>query len=674
MPAMPSNTPQPVRPEDLSNFVSSSDPQISPQGDRVLYTRKHVDDDPKGHSAIWIARWGKAWACRSFTAGSKDRMPRWAPDGRSAVFVRGSEEGDQLWMIDADGGEATALTRLPQGSIAEVAWSPRGDRLAISYRATSEDQTKAAVEARKESKASDPPLVTEDLWYRLDGDGYFGAARFQLLLVDAQTGRTRCIWKRDTLGWFTFDWAPNGQRIAMTTNTRRDAILKMQFDDIVLLDVDTRRHQRLGNLPRGPKDSVRWSPDGMWLAWAGRDGGTDPTYSSENLDAWICDTRGRNARCLTSDSDECLAAVVIGDTGDVSFDAQLQWCADSKAILVRVGRHGCDHLWRITRGGSMRRLTSGNAVHALGTVADDGRTLAMSRGSAVRPTEIVLGQLGRDRIRISPITRANAAWVREHAIAKPKSYWIRSADGNRVQAWVLLPPGASRRKRIPAVLQVHGGPHAQYGHTFFHEFQCLVGAGYAVVYANPRGSKGYGRDHCAAIRGDWGGADWRDIEAVIEFMAKLPEVDQDRMGIMGGSYGGYMTNWAVGHTNVFKGAITDRCVSNLVSMSGNSDFPDREDDYFPGNFWSRPEDRWRCSPIRLFGEVQTPMLIIHSEGDLRCNIEQGEQVFAALKLRGIEARFVRYPRSTSHGLSRGGPADLRIHRLGEILRWWKQHL
>jgi len=198
-----------------------------------------------------------------------------------------------------------------------------------------------------------------------------------------------------------------------------------------------------------------------------------------------------------------------------------------------------------------------------------------------------------------------------------------------------------------------------------------------VVYSNPRGSKGYGEKHCAAIRGDWGNKDWDDIQAVLNHMMSLPFIDSKKMGVMGGSYGGYMTNWVVGHTTDFKAAITDRCVSNMVSMAGSSDFPFNKDGYFGGYPWGdlkAIESLWKQSPIAYFDKVKTPMLIIHSEGDLRCNIEQSEQVFYALKAQGIETRFVRYPVSTSHGMSRGGPADLRLHRLGEITSWWKKHL
>jgi acylaminoacyl-peptidase len=165
-----------------------------------------------------------------------------------------------------------------------------------------------------------------------------------------------------------------------------------------------------------------------------------------------------------------------------------------------------------------------------------------------------------------------------------------------------------------------------------------------------------------------------DIQAVTEFIKSQPDVDPRRLGIMGGSYGGYMTNWAIGHTRAFKAAITDRCVSNLVSMMGNTDFVEAPDYYWPGNFWSRSEKLREMSPIIYFDKVKAPTLIIHSEGDLRCNIEQAEQVFSALKLRKVPTRFVRYPRSTSHGMSRSGPPDMRLHRLRQILDWWKKYL
>jgi dipeptidyl aminopeptidase/acylaminoacyl peptidase len=279
-------------------------------------------------------------------------------------------------------------------------------------------------------------------------------------------------------------------------------------------------------------------------------------------------------------------------------------------------------------------------------------------------------------MKTAALTDFNGPLLKEVKLADFSARWIDTPDGTKVHTWMLTPPGFKKgsRKKYPAVLEIHGGPHAQYGVGFFHEFQVLAARGHIVFFSNPRGSKGYGRDHCAAIRGDWGGADWVDIQAVTKFMQEHPNVNAKRMGVMGGSYGGYMTNWVIGHTNVFAGAITDRCVSNLVSMGGTSDFVEQPDHYFPGNSWDRPEGRWDQSPLKYLGNAKTPTLIIHSEGDLRCNIEQSEQVFSSLKLLNVPTRFVRYPRSTSHGMSRGGPPDMRLHRLHQIIDWWAKYL
>jgi acylaminoacyl-peptidase len=276
--------------------------------------------------------------------------------------------------------------------------------------------------------------------------------------------------------------------------------------------------------------------------------------------------------------------------------------------------------------------------------------------------------------RVLKLTDFNGPLLAQLDLAKSDATWVKSTDGARVQTWMLKPPNAKRSKKYPAVLEIHGGPHAMYGVGYFHEFQLLAAQGYVVFFSNPRGSKGYGRDFCAAIQGSWGGKDWDDIQAVTKFMKSHRTVNARRMGIMGGSYGGYMTNWAIGHTNEFAGAITDRCVSNLISMAGNSDYADEPDRYFPGNWWDNIEGRWNQSPLKYFGNVKTPTLIIHSEGDLRCNVEQSEQVFTTLKFLKVPARFVRYPSSTSHGMSRSGPPDLRVHRLNQIVAWWKRWL
>jgi dipeptidyl aminopeptidase/acylaminoacyl peptidase len=662
-----------ISPSDLLKFKLVGDPQVSPDGSRVCFVVKKIGKKNDPQTSLWMVD-SDSRRPRQFTRGIKDSQPRWSPDGSQLAFVSSREhKPPQVHLMDVAGGEARTLTDLPEGVIAQLRWSPNGKQLAIIYRQTAAGFTREAERDRKKSGASTPPRQTDSLWYRLDGDGYFLDARFQLLLVDAVSGEHRVLYDRDTLGAISFDFSPDGRRIVVSTNRDKQAMVKPWKDELRIIDIKSGRSRAVPNMPAGPKSNVCWSPDGRWLAYAGRLG-RDGSYSVENLELFVCDARRGNARSLTAKQDYCLLAVSIGDAGEAEFAPWLAFSPDSSRLLTRIGHHGAMQLASLpVAGGKITFHTTGEHDQSFGNVASNGR-ISMLRGSASTLAEVYLGVIEKGRLKTRQLSRLNRSQFSQLDIARPTSHWVTSADGHRFQAWVMQPPRARSGRKYPAVIQVHGGPHAQYGYGFFHEFQVLAAAGYMVIYSNPRGSKGYGRDHCAAIHGDWGGDDWVDIQALTEFTQQLAGVQPERVAIMGGSYGGYMTNWAIGHSQQYKAAITDRCVSNLVSMSGNSDFPLEPDVYFPGNGWDRPEERWRQSPIAYFGNVSTPTLVIHSEGDLRCNIEQGEQVFSALQLRGVPSRMVRYPSTTSHGMSRMGPADLRIDRLEEILDWFKNWL
>jgi len=667
---------QPITPEDLHRIAFVSDPQISPDGSTIAFVRKHIGEKNQYITNIWLVA-VEDGSLRQLTTGGKDSHPRWSPDGTRLAFISGRDKPrTQIWMIRVDGGEAHAITRLPEGSISSFKWSPTGDGFALAFRATEEDWTEDAEKKRKEKGLSEPPRVIDDWWYRLDGDGYFGAQRYELHLADAATGKAHVVYRKATLGVGAYDFSPDGRTLAVVTNEDRRALVKPWKDEIILIDVASARKRSLPGLPRGPKDAVLWAPDGRRLGFAGRIG-TDGLYSVENLELWECGADGRSARSLTATSDHCLQSAAISDLAELSFAPTYRWLPSGREVLLRLGWHGEVHLAKLTRStGKIEFLTHGLADHWLGNLSADGRRVAMARVTPDRPGEIAVGEFSRGGFAVRVLTDLNGALMAERDVAKLNAHWITSADGAKVHAWSILPPDHRRgsKKKYPAVLEVHGGPHTQYGVGFFHEFQCLAAQGYAVFFSNPRGSKGYGRDHCAPIRGHWGEKDWLDVTALADFATAHANVKPKHIGIMGGSYGGYMTNWAIGHTDRFRAAITDRCVSNVVSMGGTSDYIDEPDQYFPGNWWDRIDIRWEQSPIHYIGHCRTPTLIIHSEGDLRCNIEQAEQLFSALKVLGVPTRFVRYPRSTSHGMSRGGPADLRIHRLHQILSWWKEHL
>lgn len=664
-----------ITPEDLLRFHLLGSPRISPDGASIVFVEKHVGEKNEYVRNLWIVDTGGKQPPRQFTSGGKDSAPRWSPDGSKIAFAGEREKSkSQIFLIPAFGGEATQLTHFPEGSLGEFRWSPNGKLLGVLFREQDPEWTEEAKKAREENGGSTPPRVLDDWWYRLDGDGYFNAQRYRLYIVDVETGEHRQLYDQDVLGKLNFDFSPDSTQLVVSTNRQPQALIEPWKDELLRVDVATGRIRAIPHLQDGPKCMVRWSPQGDLIAFAGR-AGADDVYSVENLELWVCHPERGEARNLTGETDYCLLAASIADTSEVAFEPSFEFSPDGARLFLRLGVQGESHVASIpAAGGRITLHTSGAAEHHFGNLSADGKRMSLSVGSPTRLAEIAVASVTRSVFNIQPLTDLNAELLSELELVEPRAEWVEAEDGHPVHVWTLVPPGLKKGTRAPAVLEIHGGPHAQYGSGFFHEFQVLAAQGYVVFYSNPRGSKGYGRDHCAAIRGNWGSADWVDIQAVTKHMQQHPSVDVRRMGVMGGSYGGYMTNWAIGHCHDFAAAITDRCVSNLVSMSGNSDFPMEPDRYFAGNFWDRPEERWRQSPIAWIGNARTPTLIIHSEGDLRCNVEQGDQVFTALKLLNVPCRFVRYPASTSHGMSRQGPPDLRMHRLHQILDWWQRWL
>jgi dipeptidyl aminopeptidase/acylaminoacyl peptidase len=510
------------------------------------------------------------------------------------------------------------------------------------------------------------------VWYRLDGDGYFNTARHKLYLVDTKTGDHKLICDKDPMGWFSFEWSPDSKTIVLAANIAKEPFKSPWKDRIYLLDAKSGKVSQVPGQVDGSVEAPCFSPDGKKIAYGGREG-KESQWGAVNSHLHVIDVKTGKRTNLTGGTDYCLHAATLSDTREAGFGANFKWMPDGKRIVFSLGWHGETHPAIIDAGGGkVEQLTSGAKEYAFASISDGG-LLGMTVGSWDRPNEIAFGKVVKGKLEVKTLTDFNKELFAELELAKPQAFTTKSQDGWTVHGWLLKPTRAKKGK-LPAVLEVHGGPHAQYGVPFFHELQVLAANGYMVFYSNPRGSKGYGEEHCNAIKGDWGNKDWIDVMAVADYMDKHEGVDKKRTAIMGGSYGGYMTCWAIGHTTRFKAAITDRCVSNLLSMAGNSDFPDIPDTYWKGNAWDESETMWSQSPIKYVRNAKTPTMIIHSEGDLRCNVEQGEQVFCALKTLGVPTRFVRYPSSTSHGLSRSGPPDLRIHRLKQILGWYDEYL
>ena len=676
---------RPIRIEDLLKITSVGDPQISPDGSRVLFTKKVINDKNKAISnLVSVDLEGRI---TEWTQGeSGNGGGRWSPDGSTLAFVSGRAQLPQLHVIFTSGGEARKLTTLPEGSIGEYRWSPDGKWIAFTFREKMPAFTEEAKKAREQNGGSIPPIEIDDIWYRLDGDGYFAGQRYKLYAIELSSGRYASpsgdgsfapLYAESPTGEYAFDWSPNSQELAVIHTANKRPMADPPNDQIWRIALDGQAW-KLEGLPRGSKGEVAWSPDGKTLAYVGDVDENDP-WGTRNMKLYVVPAEGGEPVDLTGHTDYDLAVATLSDTKEASFGAVVKWKPDASGLFVQIGWHGECQLAFVSIQGQVDMLTEGPHCISVGNISRDGSRIAATYGHATMLPEVALiePELGTGRMVAKVLTHFNEAFHADIELSEPEEFWIESTDGSMLHGWVMKPIGYLEPRRYPALLEIHGGPHTQYGWTFFHEFQVFAAAGYTVVYTNPRGSKGYGEKYCAAIHGDWGNKDWEDIQTVTRWMQQQPYIHPGQMGVLGGSYGGYMTNWVIGHCDDYKAAITDRCVSNMVSMAGNSDFPFNKDGYFKGVAWGSLEEikeLWRQSPIAYFQNVKTPTLVIHSEGDLRCNVEQSEQVFTALQQQGVESRFVRYPVTTSHGMSRNGPPDLRMHRLGEIVSWMDRYL
>lgn len=661
--------------EDLLRFQLVSDPQISPDGERVVYALQRTDvEKNRCFSNLWLAQADGSGA-RAFTRGDQsDRSPRWSPDGNSIAFVSDRDEKCQLWLIPADGGEAAQLTSLEEGAIGEIHWSPDGTRIALTFRPKPEWARKEAAEERKTANRSTPPMVIRRLAYREEGAGYFVDERWHILVLDVASRAMTRVTGGDT-DEGSLAWSPDGARIAFVTNRSEDPDRTPQLDEIRVIPA-AGGHEEPVPAPAGPKALLAWSPDGAHLAYHGHTDISD-VWSPADTKLWVVPTHGGEALSASAPVDRPVGDSTLADlrsfgggwTGPV-------WSPDSRTIYFLVSDRGACHVYRVGLDGGMpENLTPGLCAEVASLSRDaSGRRLAMVVGDPLRPGDVEIGDLTGNGFQRRVVSAPNEALLGELEMAAPEEFTAAS-DGGEVHGWLMRPPpSAHPGGKLPLILYIHGGPHTQYGWAMMHEFQLLASRGFAILYTNPRGSRGYGEAHTAAIRGDWGGADYRDLAAAVDAAAALPDMDSDRVGVTGGSYGGYMTNWMVGHTDRFRCGVTQRSVVNLHSMAGTCDFNFGRSNYFGGTAWSDPGDLLRQSPLMYASSVKTPLLIIHSEGDLRCPIEQAEQFFAALKCLGREAEFVRYPREANHGLSRSGPPDLRLDRLQRIAAWMQRWL
>ena len=657
--------------EDLYQLNTVSEVRISPDGKNVVYTVQRMDrKTEKKYTNLWVVSTEQGEPHQFTTGEQHDGSARWSPDGSQIAFL--SDRGDkekpaQIYLIPFSGGEASCLTQI-DGEIDDLSWSPDGKQLLCTVRKLDAE----TLEREKDDQKKKLGVVArhyDRLFYKLDGYGYLPHERTHLWTVDARNGKAKQLTEHAIYDEIQPTWSYDGKQIAFASNRSENPDLTPDQWDIFIMAAGGGDFQKV-KAPIGEKQLPSFSPDGKWIAYLGSEG---EGLAYKNACLWIAPVDGsKSARNLTEKYDIHIDSSTINDVGSPER-MKPTWSKDCQSIYFNSVMHGSSKLSSISVSGKDLRDEIGEGG-VVGSFAFDReqKTLAYFYGRINDPVQIYVREMmsGKEH----QLTQLNRKLLDGIDLGSVEEVWFKGPDQNDLQGWIIKPPGFDPSKKYPSIMEIHGGPLTQYGKFFMHEFYYLASHGYVVYFSNPRGGRGYGEEHAKAIYGDWGRVDYADLMAWADYMEKQPYIDPQKMGVTGGSYGGYMTVWIIGHTKRFKAAVTQRCVSNFVSMWGSSDF----NWTFQQELGNKPpfedlQNYWEHSPIAYIGNALTPTLVLHNEFDLRCPIEQSEQVFVALKKIGVDSEMVRFP-DEFHGLSRTGRTDRRIARLNHILRWFDKYL
>jgi acylaminoacyl-peptidase len=697
--------PRPPRPDDLYRLRVATQPRLSPDGRFAVITVQTVSAGFDGYRhALWLVATDGASAPRRLTIGAKhDRDARFSPDGRTLAFVSDRrtlveeepdrtattdgerEDARQVHLLPLDGGEARRLTDLPRG-VDGFEWSPDGARMVVvsaSRGATRAEDDRRRGDSSRGEPGTPPPSdyrFIDRLDYMLNGRGFVYDRIAHLWLVDVATGTA----SRLTDGPVSDGepaWSPDGSRIAFASNRRRDADL-VDRRDIHVVDVETRVVTAVTRGPRSVFGAPTWLPDGRTIAALGH---RLEGRAGSRSDIWLLAADGSDAtptggRNLSGRHDLMPGASAVSDV-TVSEPAALGPSADGRWLVFSAPVAGAYELWRIAvTDGRLERLTEDRQTvsgwHAVPLPpAERGARgsirIAFLRSTATEPPDLWLLDAGtKDAGAPRRLTELNGEVLGELDLRQPQERHA-TVDGRDIQGW-FIPAGDGPR---PLVVEIHGGPHAMYGWSLVWEFQVLAAAGIGVFYCNPRGSEGYGQAFNDGNHRDWGPGPMRDVLAGVDSLVADGLADPDRLGVTGGSYGGYLTNWIVGHDQRFRAAMTCRSVSDMSTLflTGDISGADWARLGFDAAPWEDPAYFREISPLNHASAIRTPLLIQHAERDIRTTIGQAEALFTVLRSLRRPVRLLRVPDET-HELTRSGTPFRRVENLRIVVDWFAHFL
>jgi dipeptidyl aminopeptidase/acylaminoacyl peptidase len=669
---------QPITAEDLHRITYVEDPRISPDGRYVAYVQAAVDKfDNSTKRNIWLALTDGSDLIQ-VTRSGKDLQPRWSPDGKTLAFTSGRDEKLQIYLmrIGEPGGEPRVLTSMPNGANSP-AWSPDGTQIAYLAGMNAEARAKEDrgeedpppadkldAKHRKERRDQDEtkrwdPRIIERIPYRT-GTSFISDHFQQIYIIPTAEGLEKDAAKPRRLTNLDADheppkWTPDGEYLLTAHMSDPTGDEPWRWSNLYRIRVADGSSEQLTDETFASYDATP-SPDGQWIAFQ--------RVPRENLSLrlgrlTVLPASGGEPQDLTLELDRS-----IGD---------FKWKPDSSGLIFTALSWGTIEVYSVSLAdGQVEKIISGEiAVESFDI--DDDAGIAYTASTPFNPSELFWQDSSVDAP--AQMTHVNQKFLDSVVVQETHELRWKSPSGAEIQGWYILPVGYEPGKTYPLAFNIHGGPHVMWGpsmKSMWHEWQFHAARGYAVFYANPRGADGYGEAFRLALQGEWGDVAYDDLMAGIDTLLEQGFVDSSRMAVTGGSYGGYMTAWIVGHTERFAAAASLRGVYNLLGFQGTTDIPSFIGEEFGAEPWDDPMYLWDRSPVKYAPQIKTPLLIVHSENDFRVPIAEGEMLFAYVRRCGGTVKLVRYPRE-GHELTRSGEPEHRVSSLTQIINWFDQY-
>lgn len=645
--------------ENVFDLEYASDPQISPDGSQIVYTRNFMDImDDRRKSNLWMIN-ADGSRHRPLTSGNANSFsPRWSPDGSKLLYAStesGSSELHIRWMDTGQSAKITNLTQSPGG----LSWSPDGEWLAFTMFVPNPGKPMVSLPGKPEGADwANPAKLIDKLQYRADGAGYLKDGFTHVFVVPAEGGSPRQITSGDYNHGGTPQWTPDGEHLIISANRHEDWQYDPANSEIYSVSVDDGTIEALTDR-EGPDSNPVISPDGKSIAYTGYD---DELQGYQVTKLYLMNIDGSGKQPVTNNIDR-----------DV---ANAQWASNGEGLYFQYDDEGNTKVAFVSRDGDVQDLaenlggTSIGRPYASGSfsVADNG-AFAYTHSRPSYPSDVAVAARNTDTKRL---TKLNEDLFGHKQLGEVEEVWYESSyDGRKIQGWIVKPPNFDPSKKYPLVLEIHGGPFANYGDRFSAEVQLYAAKGYVVLYTNPRGSTSYGQEFGNLIHHDYPNHDYEDLMSGIDAVIDNGYVDEDQLYITGGSGGGVLTAWSIGKTDRFKAAVVAKPVINWYSFVLTADFPAFFYKYwFPGLPWENLDHYMERSPISLVGNVTTPTMLLTGEEDYRTPISETEQYYTALKLQKVESVMVRIPGS-GHGIA-SRPSQL-MTKVAHILEWFEQH-